>query len=753
MLPNKKWIAKTLGRTARIGVGVGFTVLAIAHTLGYVKSDVVTRLDHFFYDVRVNADLKKLKKDPRIVIVDIDEKSLAQVGRWPWPRDTIAKLVTSLTDEYQVSAIGFDVVFAEPEKTDANQALRLLIEQAPSLAKTIHQLAPSVVESLDRDQKLVKVLKDRPVVLGYYFNHEKTNQSGQLPKPLFSQAQLDGARLDGLTWDGYGANLASLQAVAEGGFFNPVVDSDGMVRSAPILSKFNDHYYQSFALAVYRMALNQPQLIPIFPENVDKNYGALDGFLLKSDEVETVFPVERNMVLLSRFRGKGGPNGGGFQYVSASDVLNQTVAPAQLAGRIILVGTTAPGLMDLRSTPVNPVFPGVEVHANIISSLLDGQFKLRPEYASGVVMILLLITGLLLSVLMAILSATASLIVAALVMVSSISVNIYTYSQYDLLFPVASGQLLVFGIFIFNVMAGYLSEASSKRAMVNLFGEYVAPELVTEMAKDPSSYSMEGDSRELTVMFSDVRGFTTISESLEPNELREYINRYLTTMSEIIRNNRGTLDKYIGDAIMAFWGAPIGDTDHASHALTAARQMQIAVAQLDQEFRARNWPKLAIGIGVNSGAMRVGDMGSKIRRAYTVMGDAVNLSSRLEGITKTYGVSLVVGVRSTELAPEFVYRQLDIVRVKGKNEPVPIFDPVALKSEISYEQQQTVDQWHAALESFRLQLWDDAEHQILALQAQTPDVYLYDLYLKRIDAFRQNPPGEQWDGVTTFDTK
>ena len=264
---------------------------------------------------------------------------------------------------------------------------------------------------------------------------------------------------------------------------------------------------------------------------------------------------------------------------------------------------------------------------------------------------------------------------------------------------------------------------------------------------------MEGETRELTVLFCDVRGFTTISEGLNANQLREYINLYLTAMSEDIRSNRGTLDKYIGDAVMAFWGAPVVLPDHASHAVATALKMLETANKLNAEFIARNWPELKIGIGLNTGEMRVGDMGSKIRRAYTVMGDAVNLGSRLEGITKEYGVGLVIGEATKLAAPEFAYRELDRVRVKGKNAPVPVFEPLGLSKDIDENTRAELDLWHKALGQVRVQQWDEAEHLLHKLHAAYPDRALYKLYLERIEYYRQHPPGADWDGVTTFQTK
>jgi adenylate cyclase len=328
------------------------------------------------------------------------------------------------------------------------------------------------------------------------------------------------------------------------------------------------------------------------------------------------------------------------------------------------------------------------------------------------------------------------------------------YRSHDIALDMVACLLLVALLFVLNLAWSWLFEFRKGRALVSRFGEYVAPELVARMAEDPQAYDMEGESRALSVMFVDVRGFTTISESLDPKALREYINLYLTAMSEDIRSShQGTLDKYIGDAVMAFWGAPVAFPDHAARAVATALLMQASAARLDAQFRARGWPALAIGIGVNSGLMHVGDMGSAIRRAYTVMGDAVNLGARLEGITKVYGVGIVVGAATRAQAPAFAYRELDRVRVKGKNEPVAIHEPLGLASELAPAVLDELRDWDAALALVRARDWDAAAPRIARLAAARPQVALYPLYLERIARWRAAPPGPDWDGVTTFDTK
>jgi adenylate cyclase len=301
---------------------------------------------------------------------------------------------------------------------------------------------------------------------------------------------------------------------------------------------------------------------------------------------------------------------------------------------------------------------------------------------------------------------------------------------------------------------GFFIEARGARLITGLFGQYVPPELVEKMAENPEQFNMAPRAEELSVLFSDVRGFTTISESLSPEDLSSYINEYLTTMSLVIRErHRGTLDKYIGDAVMAFWGAPVADREHARNAVLAALDMQKEAVDLNEKFKAKGWPTFKIGIGVNSGTMRVGDMGSKIRKAYTVMGDAVNLGSRLEGITKQYGTDIIIGEGTKTRISGFVCRELDRVRVKGKDEPIVIYQPLGLEGAVDKAKLDEMKLWNQVLGLYRAQDWDMAELQLINIRKAAADGGLYDEFLGRIGHFRANPPGSDWDGVWKFETK
>lgn len=734
----------------RWGFGLVITIIACAQVLNFFSINTIERLDIYFYDLRVRAQQPQL--DQRIAIIDIDVKSLAEIGRFPWSRHIVADLVTKLTDHYHVKAIGFDVQFSEPDTSSGYNTLASLaktdFKHIPSFEKKLESLKPA----LDYDALFAKALKDKPVVLGYSLS-EKIKK-GALPEPAFNVSDLGGRHLFAKQANGYEANIPLLQnAARSAGFFNEEVDADGRLRSSPLILKLGDGFYESLGLATVKVALGATTIRPEFISDADHDYGVLEALVLNTKPRETRIPVEDLMKVQIDYRGTGGPNGGGFRYVSAADVLHERAPINDLAQRIVLIGTTAPGLNDLRDTPINHVFPGVEAHANIIASILDGHFKQSPDYSTAFNLLQVLLMGGLLLIGLPLLKPLSSILYTLVLVTAVVWFNFWAYREQGLIFPMATALLLIFALFLFNLAWGYWFEFRQGRAMTNLFGEYVAPELVEVMADDPARYSMEGEKRELTILFADVRGFTTISEKLEANELREYINLYLTSVSQDIQKNRGTLDKYIGDCVMAFWGAPVKLPDHASRAVATALSMQRSAQKLDDAFIARGWPSLKIGVGLNTGEVRVGDMGSKVRRAYTVMGDPVNVASRLEGITKEYGVGVVVGELTKNAAPEFTYRELDRVRVKGKNEPIVIFEPIGLTSTLDEATHKELAMWHAALALYRQQQWDESESIIRSLHSANPEFYLYTLTLSNIERYRNNPPTPEWDGVTTYTTK
>lgn len=738
---KKHWLRYALGLLLLLGI--------LGHAAQFYRIGIIDRLDAIFYDARLRLTMPG-DVDDRVVIVDIDEKSLAEQGHWPWGRDRLALLMDKLFDRHGARLVGFDVVFAEPDNSSGIQAIESLATGELRGDKAFQDTLPALRPHLDYDARFAAAMKGRPVILGYYLSNIRGGHStGALPAPVFPADSFAGMPIGFTRWQHHGGNLPILQSAAAGaGHFNPLVDLDGISRRVPLIAEHGGTYYETLSLAMVRALLDFPPVLPGFA-GVDGQYAGLEWIELQTTHGNLGIPVDGDVATLIPYRGPQGS----FPYVSATDILNDRIEPGRLQGRIILVGTTAPGLMDLRATPVGTAYPGVEVHANLLTGILDGTIKYRPDYLLAADLSQILVAGLLMIFLMPLLSPIKATLVSLLVIASFTGLNAYLWTAANMVMPFAGAALLVALLYALNMSWGYFVESKTKRQFADLFGQYVPPELVDEMAKNPEGYSMAGRKAELTVLFSDVRGFTTISEGLQPDQLAALMNEYLGAMTEVIRHWRGTLDKYIGDAIMAFWGAPVADPEHARHAVRTALAMQAAMAVLNRHLREKGWPELKIGIGINTGWMTVGDMGSPVRKAYTVMGDAVNLGSRLEGITKQYGVGIIISESVRErLGEEFVLRELDRVRVKGKAEPVGIYEPLGLTAQIEPTTRAELEDWHGALAAYRRQDWDGAEATLRDLSRKFPH-YLYDLYIKRIDRYREEPPGADWDGVTTFETK
>jgi adenylate cyclase len=747
----------------RIVLGLLVVLVFLGHASKLYEVGFISRLDNIIYDYRLRMTMPG-GVDDRIVILDIDERSLdpRALGRWPWGRDKIVALLQKLFDEYGVRLVGFDVVFAEPDESSGLPVLERLartrLKDVGAFQSALKELRPE----LDHDERFAAFLRGRPVVLGYYFSSEQSAvRSGAIPEPALPAGTFSGRSIAFTTWNGYGSNLPKFQAnAANAGHFNPLVDSDGVSRRVPVLAEFDGKYYEALSLAVVRLYLGMqaarspsdtivlPRVIPGIPQErfLTKGYPGLEWLEVGPLRI----PVDENVSVLVPYRGPRGS----FPYVSLADIWFDKAPVERLKGKIVLVGASAPGLVDLRSTPVAEVYPGVEVHANLIAGMLDGKLKHSPPYVLGAEVILLVIGGVILSLLIPMLAPLWATVAAVIGMALITFFNLLVWSYAELVLPLAASLLMAANLYAVNMVYGYFVEARSKRQLSGLFGQYVPPELVNRMAEDPEKYTMEPRQAVLTILFSDVRGFTSISEALSPEHLREYINTYLTDMSAIIRGgHKGTLDKYIGDAIMAFWGAPVDDPSHARNGVLAALDMQRECGELNRKFASRGWPPLKIGVGVNSGGVRVGDMGSNIRRAYTVMGDPVNVASRLEGRTKYYGVGCLVGEGTRNLVKDVVFKEIDKIKVKGKDEALSIYEPIALESEADKNALDEIRLWHQTLRLYRSQQWDQVEVNLLNLLRANPGCGLYELYAERVTHHRRIPPPKDWDGVTVFDEK
>ena len=736
-------------RLIRLLVRILISGLSLAvflmHIAATPRLEIIDRVENYLYDVRIRLTMPATVDD-RIVIIDIDEASQAELGQWPWPRNTLATLVDRLFDDYGVRVLGLDVLFAEAEETSAERLLDEL--ESDSVAGKLEQMRAT----LDSNYRFAESLIARDVVTGFVFKDSlspgEPEATGALPAPIIAGSDLDGVTVPFVDASGFAGNLRALQENAfAGGFFDsPLIDADGVFRRAPLVQQYAGDLYPSLALAVAHVALGSP---PVGLQFAARDDGRMSGIELEHFMLGDIpIPVSEQAAVFIPYRGPQES----FPYIPAKDVLSGAAPVELLENRIALLGASAAGLLDLRSTPVGQRYIGVEAHANLIAGLIDGEIRQQPAYSDGLELFLLLVVAVLTAWLLPRLAPLSSLAFVVFILVGAMAGNLWLWSALGLVVPLASVLMYTLIAAMLHITYGFFIEQRNKRHLSQIFGQYIPPSLVEEIDASGEEISLEGETREMSVLFSDVRGFTTISEGLDATELTRMMNEFLTPFTSAVQQHRGTIDKYMGDCVMAFWGAPLVDEEHARHALLSAFDMLAAVESLDEPFEAKGWPAIRVGVGIASGEMNVGNMGSEFRIAYTVMGDTVNLGSRLEGLTKQYGVDIIVNDRTAELVPDFTFRELDLVRVKGKHEPVAIFEPVALTAQVPAETKALLDRYARALAAYRSRDWGVAERDFASM-AEQESALLYNVYLDRIKRFRQNPPPEDWDGVFEHTTK
>ena len=740
----------------------------LLHSLNVFVLPPLTALDRVAYDYLISTNPPTHNAVERVVILDVDEKSLSNpnLGRWPWSRDVMSDVVALLFQEYKVRVLGFDVVFSEPDTSSGLRALDALaagpLANNPAYIESLEKIRPQ----LEYDSIFGELLMQYPIVLGYYFNLGTGDnvKAGALPLPTIFSDEVSikaGSVVEGT---GYGSNIAVLtDAALAAGHFNPIVDPDGLIRKVPLLLKFEGDYFESLSLAVFRMfkalegaeasgkALSVQPMV-LFDEAGEVVTGEGSSVLNAIQVADKRIPVGPDSSVFVSYQGPQKT----FTYLSFDDLVEGRIPPEALKDKVVLVGTTAPGLSDSRSTPMGELYPGVEVHANVLASLLSERASAMPwrpiEFRFLEPLGIFVCTIFLLLVLGRV-SPLASMGVWLSLSLATLLGGGYLWTGYQVVPQIAPLLGAITSIFLWNFAYQFYAEHKKKAQFTDLFGQYVPPELVEKMAEDPTRYSMSGQRLPLTVMFSDVRGFTTISEKLSATDLSEFINIYLSTMSQIIRDQDGTLDKYIGDCIMAFWGAPVENKRHALSAVTTALAMGQALAGINDICQKKNWPSIEIGIGLNTGSMSVGDMGSTVRKAYTVMGDAVNLASRLEGLTRNYGVLTIVSETTVLACPEVVFRELDRVTVKGKTEPVSIYEPIGFVNDLTATVYAEIDSWENILGDYRGQRFHEVIAAIDLLRSAQLAKPVHDWIYEKAQDYATQPPGADWGGVTVFKTK
>lgn len=728
---------------------LGIIIVAISLLIQFTSIEPLntwrTRLELLAYDARMNLFLQeKITKDKRITIINIDEKSLSKEGRWPWSRKKMAKLVNQLSEAGAV-VIAFDVIFSEPERNSSEEIIEKL-SQNPDARKHINYLQQHSDE-FDNDKLFSNALKNKDIILGYIAYTKKSGSKGKLPPPLVIKNKQDIQNTTFLKLQSYTANLPLLQdAALNAGYFTlPTTDIDGVIRRFPIVSEINNQVYASLPLEVFRI-YNLVDTIKVYHEKINQK-NVLTGIEVIAGKI---IPTDGSGHVIIPFRGKAGS----YPYISATNILNKTFKKTDIENKIILIGTTAVGLFDLRSVPVQSVYPGVEVHANIISALLDNSFPSEPAWAPGANFVFMLLVGVVLAIGLPLLSPVMQFIFSILIICILVTVNTWFWYSKGLVLSLVSPLFMLFALAIFNFSYGFVSESHRRKNLKDAFSQYIPPELVQQMDKNLSSYAIDGDSREMTVLFSDIVGFTSISEKLTASELKGLLNEYLTPMTEVIFRNNGTIDKYIGDLIMAFWGAPIHDEQHAQHAVISAIEMLNALDRLNKVFKTKNLPPLSVGIGINTGDMNVGDMGSSHRRAYTVIGDSVNLASRLEGLTRYFGVDILISEdTASQLSDKITLLPIGAVKVKGKEEAVKIFSVAGLTKKISQIDISRISQFETFLQYFTKREWVNAEQKLIEMTNTFGESKLYEFYSEQISEIKISNLDDDWCGEIIFTSK
>ena len=719
-------------------VGLMLALLSLRVTDPFPLEELRVRTFDLYQAIRPRVETAK-----PVAIVDIDEKSLREIGQWPWPRTRLADLVKRLT-ELGAAVIAFDVIFPEPDGLSPKLA-----------AETFRGLDEATREKLrtlpSNDEVLADALRQSRVVLGE--SALSTAVPSAAPSPPIGIATLGGdPRPFLLSYPGLLRNNPVLDTAAAGrGLFTIRTERDGIVRRVPIVMVVQGKIKPSLTFEMLRVATGASTIL------IRSNAAGIDSVAIPGFRV----PTDRNGQLWVHFA----PHNQSL-YVSAADVLNGHVPANMIRDKLILIGTSAVGLLDIKTTPIDPVMPGVEVHAQVLESMLSGAVLTSPNYAISVELLIAAAIGAGIIWLAPIVGPIVLLTFGALIVATLVGASWYFYSQQRLLidftFPLLSSAV----IYLTLIFANYFGEQSKRRRIRSAFGQYLSPTLVEQLTQSSEKLVLGGEQRNMTIMFSDVRGFTTISEIYkdDPQGLTALMNRFLTPLTNAIIDRKGTIDKYMGDAIMAFWNAPLNDTSHEINACTAALDMLDRIDDLnrkrEREASESGQPFIPIhvGVGLNTGVCVVGNMGSDLRFDYSVLGDSVNLASRLEGQCKTYGVPIVIGSTTAQAAKgKFAMLEIDFITVKGKKQPEVVYAIVGREEVQSAEWFQRLHELNAKMLScYRNRDWPAASAAIEEARLVDSDrkfATLFDLYVERINKFRFEPPPDGWDGVYALQSK
>lgn len=705
------------------------------------------RLQYFSFDTF--NKLNPRQSAEAVMIVDIDEESLRELGQWPWSRDVMADLVFKLKS-YGVKATVFDMVFAEYDRTSPH----LLAEQLNVPADALK----------NNDQMFANAIKDaNNVVTGFIVAGDK--QTRRIPYTAQPIRIKRNDKIDVLndvfSLRGVATNLPELSKFAKGnGIFLATPSNDGIIREIPLLVEFKDTLYPTLGLEALRVAHDGREFLKVRKAENPNSNAHYEIYIGQSG---IVIPVQKDGKMRIRFRELNRDT----DYVSAHKILDDRYSQEireKLFQKIVFVGTSAEGLKDIRSTPLNVFIPGVELHVNLVEQILQNDFVFRNDYiAKNIEALAILIIGILVFIISRFAGVFLSTVITTVLIFSMMAVASTAYSDYGLLFDPLYPSVCIILIFIITTILNYIRSESQAKEVKEAFGMYLSPDVLQEVTNNPDTLKLGGEMRELSVLFTDIRNFTTISENLTPEELINTMNDFLTPMSDVVMKTRGTIDKYMGDAMMAFWNAPLDDDNHARHAVKAAIEMRHVLDPINKELESKARKEgrtplvLAAGMGVNTGLCSVGNMGSKQRFAYSALGDAVNLASRLEGQTKSYGLDLLIGEDTAKQVRDFAIVEIDKIQVKGKTKPVRIYTVLgdeSLGKKTSFRKFKIA---HGLfVRDYRRSNFDLASARLQELMIDKYGQMLqpyYNIMIERMIEFQKTPPQKGWGGVFVAETK
>ena len=689
--------------------------------------------------------------DKPVVIIDIDDESLKRVGQWPWPRNVIAALLASIR-KAGAAAVGVDFVFPEPDRLSPEQVIKNWPAESGlgNMRRAIARLVP-------HDQILADEIGRGRVVLGFIMSNTQGVGKAPISQASFAFAGTDPRKLVPAFPQAV-SSLPVLSKAARGsGFLNWIPDRDQVVRRIPLLARVGDQLYPAMAIDTLRVAQDaSTYIVKSSGASGVQSFGQDTG--VDSIRVGSgIVPVNPSGEMLIHFSYRDRS-----RYLSAWKVLANKVSLESLAGRIVLLGTSAAGLFDMRATPLESAVPGIEVHAQAIEQVIDGRFLYRPDYSLGVEVLYMVVVALIMIFLLPRAGAAWSALVGMGIVVIVGITSYYMFVKMGWLVDPVYPSLSALAVYLTGSAIVYLHSETERRQIRAAFSYYLSPPLVEQLASNPERLVLGGELRDITMLFADVRGFTTISEGLSSPELIALINKVLTPASDAILEHKGTIDKYMGDAVMAFWNAPLDDPDHARNAALAALDIQKHLAPLNAQLRAkaaetgRDVIDIKIGVGLNTGPCSVGNMGTEHRFDYSVIGDNVNIASRLEGQTREYGVDILITQSTAELCADLAILEVDLIRVKGKHEAVRIFALIGDEELADTDGFKSLQHaFSRMLGAYRAMQWDEALQRLEDCRQHAGGAldHLFLLYQTRIMAYRKKPPAEDWDGSYTALTK